>query len=260
MCPGSSSRRRPLRTSTAWRDSSRQSGVACFAPETSPQALENSIRRPGLGRERTYLARRDEEIVGVLGAWDMGAFHAARVVSYSAAATFARGVHAAVRTVFREGAPLPGPGEAFRSLTITNLAVRGGDPRVLRALLSAVNNDHVGQGFHLMHLGAAGGEDWAPALSWLAAAALQLVALRALPDGWPRSTRRIALEPLRRPIDHLSLPSTPKRLPGPLPSQPRHPARMTRRSRNITAAASASFQAGSEAECATWPMCLTADS
>ena len=139
-----------------------------FAPDTSPQALENSIRRPGLGWERTYLARRDEEIAGVLGAWDTGAFHATRVVSYSAAATIARGVHAAARTVFREGAPLPGPGEAFRSLTITNLAVRGGDPRVLRALLSAVNNDHVSQGFHLMHLGATAGEDWAPALrGWL---------------------------------------------------------------------------------------------
>ena len=104
---------------------------------------------PGLGWERTYLARRDEEIVGVLGAWDTGAFHATRVVSYSAAATIARGIHATARTVLREGAPLPEPGEAFRSLTITNLAVRGGDPRVLRALLSAVNNDHVSQGFHL---------------------------------------------------------------------------------------------------------------
>jgi hypothetical protein len=131
-------------------------------------ALQNSIRRPGLGWERTYLARRDEEIVGVLGAWDTGAFHATRVVSYSAAATIARGVHAAARTVLREAAPLPEPGEAFPSLTITNRAVRGGDPRVLRALLSAVNNDHISQGFHLMHLGATAGEDWASALrGWL---------------------------------------------------------------------------------------------
>jgi hypothetical protein len=139
-----------------------------FAPEASPRALENSIRRPGLGWERTYLARRDEEIVGVLGAWDTGAFHATRVVSYPAAATIARGVHAAARTVLREGAPLPKPGEAFRSLTITSLAIRDRDPRVLRALLSAVNNDHVSRGFHLMHLGATAGEDWAPALrGWL---------------------------------------------------------------------------------------------
>ena len=139
-----------------------------FAPDTSPQALQNSIGRPGLGWERTYLARRDEEIVGVPGAWDTGAFHATRVVSYSAAATIARGVHVAARMVLREAAPLPEPGEAFRSLTITNRAVRGGDPRVLRALLSAVDNDHISQGFHLMHLGATAGEDWAPALrGWL---------------------------------------------------------------------------------------------
>jgi Acetyltransferase (GNAT) domain len=138
-----------------------------FAPETSPPALENSIRRPGLGWERTYLARRDEEIAGVLGAWDTGAFHATRVISYSAAATIARGVHAAARTLLREAAPLPEPGEAFRSLTITNLAVSGRDPSVLRALLTAVNNDHLSQGYHLMHLGATAGQDWAPALrSW----------------------------------------------------------------------------------------------
>ena len=62
-----------------------------------------AIRRPGLGWERTYLARRGEEITGVLGAWDTGAFHATRVVSYSAAATIARGVRAAARTVLREG-------------------------------------------------------------------------------------------------------------------------------------------------------------
>lgn len=104
----------------------------------------------------------------VLGAWDTGAFHATQVVSYSAAATIARGVHAALRTILREGAPLPKHGEAFRSLTITSLAIRDRDPRVLRALLSAVNNDHVSQGFHLMHLGATVGEDWAPALrGWL---------------------------------------------------------------------------------------------
>ena len=44
-----------------------------FAPQTSPRALENSIRRPGLGWQRTYLARRNEDIAGVLGAWDTGA-------------------------------------------------------------------------------------------------------------------------------------------------------------------------------------------
>ena len=139
-----------------------------FAPQTSPQAVENSIRRPGLGWERTYLARCDGEIVGALGAWDMGAFHATRVISYPPAATIARGAHAAARTVFRQAAPLPEPGQAFRSLTITNLAVKDHDPRVLRALLGAVNNDHLSQGFHLMHLGATGTEDWAPAVrGWL---------------------------------------------------------------------------------------------
>ena len=137
-----------------------------FAPETSPQALENSIRRPGLGWERTYLARRNEDIAGVLGAWETGADLALCQVETPMTRTNRIPRLARIRST--GPAPLPEPGEAFRSLTITNLAVSGGDPRVLRALLSAVNNDHVSQGFHLMHLGATGGEDWAPALrGWL---------------------------------------------------------------------------------------------
>ena len=66
------------------------------------------------------------------------------------------------------GRRCPEPGEAFRSLTITNLAISGGAPHVLRAFLSAVNDDHVSQGFHLMHLGATGGEDCGAGLrGWL---------------------------------------------------------------------------------------------
>ena len=52
----------------------------------------------------------------------------------------------------------------------------------------------------------ASGRDRRPGLGtgtpWLAAAAVQLLALRAHPDRRSRATRRIALEPLPRPADH----------------------------------------------------------
>lgn len=138
-----------------------------FAPYVDAESFVRWVERPGLGWERTYVARRDGGVVGVLGAWDMGEFHAARVVSYPLGANMARGVHAAARLVLRDAAPLPAPGETLRSLTITNVATAGGDPEVLRALLVAVNNDHLEQGFHMMHVGVTAPSGRSPALrSW----------------------------------------------------------------------------------------------
>jgi hypothetical protein len=50
-------------------------------------------------------------------------------------------------------APLPGPGEAFRALTLHRVAVPGGDAGVLRDLLLAVLRDHHGRGYHMAHMG-----------------------------------------------------------------------------------------------------------
>lgn len=137
-----------------------------FAPATDAGSLTRWIERPGLGWQRTYVARRRGRPVGVVGAWDMGAFHATRVVRYSPTAELARGLHAAFRLILRDAAPLPAPGDAFRSLTITLSGTPSGDPDVLRALLVAVNNDHLDQAFHLLHVGvtAPGGER--PLRSW----------------------------------------------------------------------------------------------
>jgi hypothetical protein len=124
-----------------------------FAPSVSAESLVRVICQPGLGWERTYVARQDGQVVGFLCAWDMGGFHATRVMSYSLKANLARGVHTATRLILQDAAPLPAAGETFKSVTIMTLATRGGDPDILRALLVAVNNDHLGQGFHLMHVG-----------------------------------------------------------------------------------------------------------
>jgi hypothetical protein len=88
-------------------------------------------------------------------------------VSYPLRANLARGVHAATRLIRPDAAPLPATGQPFKSVTITTMATRGGDPDMLRALLVAVNNDHLGQGFHMMHVGMTAPLDRSPALrSW----------------------------------------------------------------------------------------------
>lgn len=138
-----------------------------FAPFVDNESLTAWIERPGLGWQRTYLARRCGRLVGVLGAWDMGAFHAARVVGYSPAANLVRGLHATSLLILRNASPLPAPGDSFKSLTATLVGVpsRDPDPDILRALLVAANNDHLDQGFHMMHVGlTASGEG--PVRSW----------------------------------------------------------------------------------------------
>lgn len=124
-----------------------------FAPAVSAESLLRVIRQPGLGWERAYLARKDDRVVGFLCAWDMGAFHATRVLSYSRRANLVRGLHAAVRLILHEAPPMPAPGGVFKSVTVTTMATRGGDPEILRALLVAVNNDHLDHGFQMMHVG-----------------------------------------------------------------------------------------------------------
>ncbi len=135
-----------------------------LAPWVDAESFTRSVERSGLGWERTYVARRGSGVVGVLGAWDMGEFHAARVVSYSLKANIARGVHAAARLILRDAPALPAPSASLRSLTITNMATTGGDPEVLRALLVAVNNDHLTPGFHMMHVGVTAPSGRSPAL------------------------------------------------------------------------------------------------
>lgn len=138
-----------------------------LAPWVDAESFTRLVERAGLGWERTYVARRRGDVVGVLGAWDMGEFHASRVVSYSLKANVARGVHAAARLILRDAPALPAPGESLRSLTITSMATAGGDPEVLRALLVAVNNDHLDEGFHMMHVGVTAPSGRNPALrSW----------------------------------------------------------------------------------------------
>ena len=138
-----------------------------FAPTVSAESLVRVICQPGLGWERTYVARRKGLVVGFLCAWDMGGFHATRVISYSLRATLARGLYAAIRLILQDAAPLPAPGATFTSVAITTMATRGGDPDILRALLVAVNNDHLDQGFHLMHVGMTTPSGHSPALrSW----------------------------------------------------------------------------------------------
>ena len=134
----------------AWR------GRPFAPPVDAEELLRDAERLPGFGLDRYYLAFDGDELVGALGAWDSDPVHRITVLRYSWRAQLLRAAYACARLVFRSAAPLPAPGGSFRTLTVTRLGVPGGDPAVLHDLLAAVHRDHLGRGYHMIHVGFAG--------------------------------------------------------------------------------------------------------
>jgi len=156
-------------TRQAWRG-------RLFAPLVTASGLAADLER--LEREETggyYVAKRGDRIVGLLRAWDSHAVRRTVVLGYTRRGQLIRQAVAAAGRLLRHLAPLPGRGEAFRTLTLHRVAVPGDDPAVLRDLLLAVLREHHGRGYHMAHLGLCGGDP-------LAAAARMLPAQRFVSD------------------------------------------------------------------------------
>ncbi len=130
-----------------------------FAPSVDEGVLRRDCARlPGFALDRYYLAFDRGALVGAVGAWDAGAVRRIAVISYSRRAALLRAAHRAARVAYRSAPPLPSPGDCFRAITLTRLAVPDGDPAVLRDLLAAVYRDALEGGYHLIHAGFAGAD------------------------------------------------------------------------------------------------------
>ena len=125
-----------------------------FAPLWSVERWDRFLRdSPGLGYERYYLAERDGRVVGGLAAWDRAEVLSTVVLGWPWWGPVLRTAWGLGRRAFRQLAPLPAAGEAFRALALTRVAVRDRDPGVLRDLVAAVAADHLGHGYHMLHVG-----------------------------------------------------------------------------------------------------------
>lgn len=134
----------------------RANGRRLFAPRVDADSVVKSQTLPGLEPEHWYVVERGGRLAGMAAAWDQHPFHRTLVLRYSPVGAALRTLYAAGRTVLRQAAPLPQEGEALRALTLTRIAVENADPDVLRALVAGIANDHVGRGYHMMHVGFAG--------------------------------------------------------------------------------------------------------
>ncbi len=128
-----------------------------FAPVVTAESLAADVDRlPELGIDRYYVAERNRRIVGVIAAWDMGAFKRTLILRYSTMGRILKGSYRAGRLWFRAAAPLPAAGEPFREITMTRMAIPDRDPEILRDLLRVVVNDYLVRGYHMLHVGFAG--------------------------------------------------------------------------------------------------------
>ncbi|MBI5481830.1 MAG: GNAT family N-acetyltransferase [Deltaproteobacteria bacterium] len=162
-----------------------------FAPQLTAERLARDAERvPGLGLDRYFLAERDGRLVGVLAAWDEGPLRRTTLLGYDLGGKALRAGYRAASLVLRNAAPLPEVGESFRSLTATRVAIADRDPGVLEDLLRAVVDEHLGHGYHMLHVGFAGEDPLRVALKPFFAQSFRsqiyLVAEKgAYPSVWP---------------------------------------------------------------------------
>ena len=116
---------------------------------------EDELRRrlatwPGLAPASFYLAEDGAgHLAGCVAVWDAAPVKRTVVQAYRGAMRRVRLGHDLLASLLR--APrLPSPGEAFRYLYATHLAVPSDDPLVLRVLLEAVYADYLGSGYHFI--------------------------------------------------------------------------------------------------------------
>jgi hypothetical protein len=110
--------------------------------------------RPGFSIDNYYLAMdTSKQVVGVCAAWDCTSFKQNRVIKYGPAFLPSRIGYWFLSEIYHLP-PLPGEGETFRDVTITDYAVRDRNPGIMKALLKAVYCDYRKLGYHTMIWGS----------------------------------------------------------------------------------------------------------
>jgi hypothetical protein len=99
-----------------------------------------------------YVARRNDQVVGVIGRWDQSAFKQTRVISYGKRLRWMVPAANAVQSLL--GAPaFPEPGQYVPFFYVSFIAVDQDDRGVFRALLREVYNGGVGSSFRYAMVG-----------------------------------------------------------------------------------------------------------
>ena len=137
---------------------SEQSG-RLFGGLFSESTFEGYItNRTGLAINDYYLAEdKQGSICGVCAAWDCTSFKQNRVLNYGSGFLTAKLFFNFLSLIFGFSA-LPGKGEAFRDINVTDYAVRNRDPQIMNALLRAIYIDYRKSGYQSIIWGSNAGD------------------------------------------------------------------------------------------------------
>ncbi len=126
-----------------------------FGNSFSESSFEQLISsRPDFSIDNYYLALdRLKRIVGVCAAWDCTSFKQNRVIKYGITFLPTRIGYWLLSKIYSLP-PLPGGGQIFRDVTITDYAVKDRNPAIMESLLRAVYHDYRKLGYHSMIWGS----------------------------------------------------------------------------------------------------------
>lgn len=123
-----------------------------FAPVHDVESFIRGNRWKDFQPSDFYVARRNNQVIGVVGRWDQAAFKQTRVVSYGKRLRWMVSAANAVQTLL--GAPaFPAPGQYVPFFYVSFIAVDQDDAGVFRALLRHLYNDSVGSPYRYALVG-----------------------------------------------------------------------------------------------------------
>ena len=124
-----------------------------FFPAYEADDFRSGYTMPDLcGDTDIFVARRHDEIVGVIGLWDQSRFKQTVVQAYSGTMRLARPFYNTM-ALLRGGPPLPAPGDSIHHIYACPVCVERNDPLIFNALLGYVYNEAVSRKYAYLSIG-----------------------------------------------------------------------------------------------------------
>jgi hypothetical protein len=125
-----------------------------FGPVMNKEKIMKNLKtRPGFKLSNYYIAEKDNEPVGLCSVWDTSDFKKNRIIKYGKKFRLIKIVYSILCLLFGFP-PLPKEGDAFKDVTITEYAVKGRDPKIMKALLLKIYNEYRDKKYNMIIFGS----------------------------------------------------------------------------------------------------------
>lgn len=123
-----------------------------FAPHITDESFRHYLETTPGKIHNYFLAEKDNKIVGVCRALDMGTYKQNRVLKYGKRFKWITILYKLIAPLFHFP-KLPSDGQPFRDITITDYAVKNRDADILQTLLAGIYNKYRQKQYHMLIIG-----------------------------------------------------------------------------------------------------------